>query len=77
MVIFKLHNAAIRPHFSQVLFCHQQGDAAMSKIEKLVKAALIKNFFEGYKCDDPRSAQAIIAALLEAGALKIPTEAVN
>lgn len=49
----------------------------MSKIEKLVKAALIRNYFEGYKCDDPRSVQAIIAALLDAGALKIPTETVT
>jgi hypothetical protein len=49
----------------------------MSKIEKLVKAALIRNFFEGYKCDDPRSAQAIIAALLEAGLLKLPAETAN
>jgi hypothetical protein len=46
----------------------------MSEIEKLVKKALIQNFFEGYKCDDPRSAQAIIAALAAAGALKIQAE---
>ena len=49
----------------------------MGKIEKLIKAALIRNFFEGYKCDDARAAQAIIAALVEAGALKIPTETAN
>lgn len=42
----------------------------MSEIEKLVKQTLIANFFEGYKCDDPRSARAIIAALAAAGALK-------
>jgi hypothetical protein len=46
----------------------------MSEIEKLVKKALIQNFFEGYKCDDPRSAQAIIAALAAAGALKTQVE---
>jgi hypothetical protein len=58
-------------------YLHQHGDAAMSKIEKLVKQALIQNFFEGYKCDDPRSAQAIVAALQQAGLLKIPTETAN
>jgi hypothetical protein len=47
----------------------------MSEIEKLVKKALIQNFFDGYRCDDPRSAQAIVAALVAAGALKTPETA--
>ena len=49
----------------------------MSEIEKLIKRTLIQNFFEGFKCDDPRSAQAIIAALAAAGALKTPAEKSN
>lgn len=46
----------------------------MSKIEKLVKRALMQTFLDGYERDDPRAAQAVIAALAAAGALKIPAE---
>lgn len=42
----------------------------MNTTEKLVKKALIQNFFDGYKCDDSRAAQAIIAALDAAGLLR-------
>lgn len=49
----------------------------MSEIEKLIKQALIKNFLEGFKCDDPRSAQAIVAALIAAGLLKTSGETVT
>lgn len=46
----------------------------MSEVEKLVKKALIQNFFEGYRCDDPRSAQTVVAALIAAGVLKTSAE---
>lgn len=46
----------------------------MSEVEQLVKKTLIQNFFEGYKCDDPRSAQAVVAALIAAGLLKTSGE---
>lgn len=49
----------------------------MSDVEKLVKKTLIQNFFEGFKCDDARAAQAVVAALIEAGLLKIPAETVT
>lgn len=42
----------------------------MKTTEKLVKQALIQNFFDGYQCDDNRAAQAIIAALDAAGLLR-------
>lgn len=46
----------------------------MSEVEKLVRKTLIQNFFEGFKCDDPRSAQAVVAALMAAGLLKTSVE---
>lgn len=42
----------------------------MNATEKLVKHALVQNFLAGYKCDDNRSAKAIIAALDAAGLLR-------
>jgi hypothetical protein len=43
----------------------------VSKIEKLVKKALEQTFLDGYERSDPRAAQAIVAALVAAGALNI------
>jgi hypothetical protein len=42
----------------------------MNTTTKLVKHALIQNFLAGYRCDDNRAAESVIAALEAAGLLR-------